>query len=76
MKIEPQDEFLKKLGARIRELRLRKGMRQEDFDDETELGITARGFQEIEYGHKDVRIYTLYKIAKCLGVDLSELLAP
>lgn len=74
MTIKPQEEFLKQLGARIRELRLQKGLRQEDFDDETDLGITARGFQEIEYGHKDARVYTLYKIAERLGVELGDLL--
>lgn len=74
MAIEDKDTFLRKLGERIRNLRLEKGLRQEDFDDETELGITSRGFQEIEYGRNNVKVYTLAMIAERLGVTLPELL--
>ncbi len=74
MAIEDKDKFLRMLGERIRNLRLEKGLRQEDFDDETDLGITSRGFQEIEYGRKNVKVYTLAMIAERLGVTLPELL--
>ena len=74
MPIEDKDTFLRKLGERIRNLRLEKGLRQEDFDDETDLGITSRGFQEIEYGRNNVKVYTLAMIAERLGVTLPELL--
>jgi transcriptional regulator with XRE-family HTH domain len=74
MAIDDKDTFLKKLGERIRNLRLERGLRQEDFDDETDLGITSRGFQEIEYGRKNVKVYTLAMIAERLGVTLPELL--
>ncbi len=73
MPIDEKDTFLRKLGEWIRNLRLEKGLRQEDFDDETELGITSIGFQEIEYGRKNVKVYTLAKIAERLGVTLPEL---
>jgi transcriptional regulator with XRE-family HTH domain len=74
MMIEDKQTFLRKLGERIRNLRLENGLRQEDFDDETELGITSRGFQEIEYGRKNVKVYTLLMIAERLGVSLPELM--
>ena len=74
MRLDDRQIFLRKLGKRIRQLRIERGLRQEDFDDGTEMGITSRGFQEIEYGHKDVRIYTLCKIAQRLKVTLSDLL--
>ena len=73
MAIDDKDTYLRKLGERIRDLRLEKGLRQEDFDDETELGITSRGFQKIEYGRNNVKIYTLVMIAERLGVTLPEL---
>lgn len=73
MSIDQKDAFLKKLGSRIRSLRLQKGLRQEDFDDGTDLGITSRGFQGIEYGQKNVKAYTLAIIAERLGVTLAEL---
>jgi len=74
MRIEPADVYLRKLGKRIRELREAKGLTQEDFDDGTRLGITARGLQEIEYGNNNAKIYTLYKIARRLGVNVGDLL--
>ena len=75
MAIDDKDTFLRTLGGRIRNLRLEKGLRQEDFDDETELGITSRGFQEIEYGRNNVKVYTLAMIAERLGITLPDLLS-
>ncbi len=71
--IETSELFLRKLGKRIRELRQGKGLRQEDFDDDTALGITTRGVQGIEYGQNNPKIYTLYKIARRLGLDLRDI---
>lgn len=71
---EPREVFLKKLGNRLRELRKRKGLRQEDFDDDTASSITIRGLQGIEYGEKNPKIYTLYKMSQKLGLNLSEVL--
>lgn len=72
--IEASEVFLRKLGRRIRELRQEKGLRQEDFDDDSALSITTRGVQGIEYGEKNLKIYTLYKIAKRLGLNLRDVL--
>ncbi len=74
MKIENSDAFLRRFGKRIREARQAAGLRQEDFEDKTELSIAARSLQEIEYGNPNPRIYTLYKITKRCGVKIDELL--
>ena len=71
---EPRDVFLRKLGMRLRELRRLKGLTQEDFDDDTPLSVTTRGVQGIEYGEKNPKIYTLYKMSQRLGLNLSEIL--
>jgi len=71
--IEGFEVFLDKLGKRVRELRHEKGLKQEDFDDDTALGVTTRGVQAIEYGENNPKIYTLYKIAKRLGIDLKDI---
>ena len=55
-------------------MRQEKGLRQEDFDDDSALSITTRGVQGIEYGEKNLKIYTLYKIAKRLGLNLRDVL--
>jgi len=56
-------------GKLIRELRIKKGMTQEDLADRTE--VSARTIQRIENGEVDPRAYTLQMIAKALEVDFS-----
>jgi transcriptional regulator with XRE-family HTH domain len=56
-------------GKLIRELRLKKGMTQEELAAKTE--VSARTIQRIENGEVDPRSYTLQMIAKALGVDYS-----
>jgi transcriptional regulator with XRE-family HTH domain len=54
-------------GKLIKELRIKKGMTQEELAEKTEL--SARTIQRIENGEVDPRAYTLQMIAKALGVD-------
>jgi transcriptional regulator with XRE-family HTH domain len=65
--------YLKKLGVRIRTLRLQKGLSQLD------LGVSMDNYAEqvsrIERGQLNVTICTLKKIAESLEVSLSDLLA-
>ena len=58
-----------KTGRIIKELRIKKGMTQEELADMTEL--SARTIQRIENGEVDPRSYTLQMIAKALDVDYS-----
>lgn len=58
-------------GKRIKELRLKKGMTQEELADKTE--VSARTIQRIENGEVDPRAYTLQMIAKALDVEYSVL---
>jgi transcriptional regulator with XRE-family HTH domain len=63
---------LQQLGERIRQLREQRGWSQEGFAHEGGLGRSFAG--AIERGEKDVRLSTLTKLAKALGVSLSQLL--
>jgi transcriptional regulator with XRE-family HTH domain len=56
-------------GKLIKELRIKKGMTQEELADKTE--VSARTIQRIENEEVDPRAYTLQMIAKALGVDFS-----
>lgn len=56
-----------KTGLLIKELRIKKGLTQEELADLTEL--SARTIQRIENGEVDPRAYTLQMIAKALDVD-------
>ena len=54
-------------GKLIKELRIKKGLTQEELADKTE--VSARTIQRIENGEVDPRAYTLQMIAKALEVD-------
>ena len=54
-------------GKLIKELRIKKGMTQEELADKTE--VSSRTIQRIENGEVDPRAYTLQMIAKALEVD-------
>lgn len=56
-------------GKQIKELRIKKGMTQEELADKTE--VSSRTIQRIENGEVDPRAYTLQMIAKALDVDFS-----
>jgi transcriptional regulator with XRE-family HTH domain len=58
-----------KTGLLIKELRIKKGLTQEELADKTEL--SARTIQRIENGEVDPRAYSLQMIAKALDVDFS-----
>ncbi len=58
-----------KTGLLIKELRVKKGLTQEELASLTDL--SARTIQRIENGEVDPRSYTLQMIAKALDVDFS-----
>ena len=63
------DVFFKKLGKRIKELRLDRELTQEDMMD---LGFAYRFYQRIEAG-KPIHMKTVLKIADAFGVKVDEL---
>ena len=72
-KRKKKDEVVQQaLGARIRQLREKKGWSQEDFAARSGLHRTFVG--NIERGLKNTTILTLLMISKSLGVSVSELL--
>lgn len=69
---KPGAEAQVQLGERVRRLREQRGWSQEGFAHEGGLGRSFAG--AIERGEKDIRLSTLIKLAKVLGVTLSQLL--
>ena len=67
-------DIQRRLGQRIRELRIKQGFDSQDAFSEF-LGVhrTVVGFWET--GRKDLRLSTIIRVAEALGVTLSELLA-
>lgn len=61
------------IGQKIKELRLLKGLTQEDLAERTRLSV--RTIQRIESGDVDPRTYTLSLLAEALDVELETLTA-
>ncbi len=64
--------FRKKLGERIRSVRLKKGITLEKVAYGAE--ISKGNLSEIETGLRDPRFATLKAISSCIGISLSELI--
>lgn len=65
-----RDGFLKRLGARIRELRQRQGLSQEALADRARIDRSY--MSGIERGVRNMSVLKLEKLAKALGVRVSE----
>ncbi|MFN7911719.1 MAG: helix-turn-helix domain-containing protein [Bacteroidota bacterium] len=65
------DKFLKQFGNNLRELRIKKGLTQEDLAFESELDLTQIG--RIERGVTNTSISIAYKLAKALKINIKEL---
>jgi len=63
-----------KFGAKVRKLRLAKGLSQEAFADICGLHRTYIG--AIERGERNVSLENIEKIAKALGVSIASLFGP
>lgn len=60
-----------KLGARVRDLRQTKGLSQEEFADR--VGIDRTYISGVERGVRNPTVQVLHRVARALGVSLSEL---
>lgn len=69
---ENKTKFLKILGKRIKDERLKLGKSSEALA--YEMGISKGNLSEIERGMRDVRIHTLKLIAEGLECSISKLL--
>lgn len=69
-----KSELLKKIGIRVQELRLSKGMKQVDLAAKIQGDIDTTNISRIESGRTNPTIYTLYRIAEALEVSLADLI--
>jgi putative transcriptional regulator len=58
------------IGKRIRELRKKKGLRQEDMQ---RFGINYKYYQRVETGKANVTLNTIEKIASAFGIEAEDL---
>lgn len=65
-------DILKRFGARVRELRLEKGLSQEKFAAKCGLDRTYLG--SVERGERNIALRNIEKISKALGKSVAELM--
>ncbi|MFJ3663174.1 helix-turn-helix domain-containing protein [Streptomyces sp. NPDC090119] len=61
-----------RIGRRIREVRIHQGLTQQDVYLRAPLSRTY--YQHVESGTKNAKLETLLRIARAIGVPVSELL--
>ena len=64
------NDVKKKLGLRLKELRLAKGLKQEDLE---QYGFSYRYYGKIERGLANVTLETLVRLCEIFEVSLSDL---
>ena len=69
-----KSELLRVTGKRIQELREKQGLTQLDLAAKIEGDFDTTNVSRIESGRTNPTLYTLYRIAKALEVDINELL--
>jgi ribosome-binding protein aMBF1 (putative translation factor) len=66
-------DIVKRIGENIKRIREAKGWVQEDMSD---FGHAWRHYQRIEKGKRNLTLLVLIRLAKALGVDISDLTKP
>ena len=67
-------DTLKKFGERVRELRIKKGISQEELAELS--GLHRTYISSVELGKRNVSIINIYALAKALGTTPDKLLKP
>ena len=67
-------ELFKIVGNRIQEIRISKGYSQVDLAGKIKGTIDTTNISRIESGRTNPTLFTLYRIAEALEVNLSQLL--
>lgn len=67
-----EDEYIKKIGLNIKNIRKKLGIKQIDLA--FSIGIEDSALRRIESGRTNPTFKTLYRIAKAMEVEITELL--
>lgn len=67
-----KEEFLKRMGQKIRDLRNDRAWTLYDMEALTD--IDSEDLSKIESGHTNSRIYTIYKISRAFEISIDKLL--
>ena len=68
-----KEEILKKVGSKIREVRISKGLSQVELVAKMELSTDPNNISRLEAGRNNLTVFTLARIAKALEVPMKDL---
>lgn len=68
-----KDSVLKKVGQRIREIRIEKGLTQVELVAKMEISTDPNNISRLEAGRNNLTLFTLYRISEALEVSMKEL---
>lgn len=68
-----KEELLKKIGKKIQQTRLQKGLTQVDLVGKIDGEIDTTNISRIESGRTNTTFFTLSRIAEALEINLNEL---
>lgn len=69
-----KSELLKNVGKKIQEIRVSKGLTQVDLVGKIQGEIDTTNISRIESGRTNPTIFTLYRIAIALEIELKDLM--
>ena len=65
---------LKKVGQKIREIRIKKGLTQVELTARMEITTDPNNISRLEAGRSNITLFTIYRISEALEVPMKELL--
>lgn len=69
-----KDFVLKKVGQKIREIRLEKGLTQVELTARMEITTDPNNISRLEAGRSNITLFTIYRLSKALEVPMKNLL--
>ena len=69
-----KDFVLKKVGQKIREIRIEKGLTQVELTARMEITTDPNNISRLEAGRSNITLFTIYRLSVALEVPMKELI--
>jgi len=69
-----KEEVLKKVGKRIKEIRISKGLTQVELVAKMEITTDPNNISRLEAGRSNITLFTIYRLSEALEVPMKDLL--
>lgn len=69
-----KDVILQKVGRKIREIRISKGLTQVELTAKMEITTDPNNISRLEAGRSNITLFTIYRLSLALEVPMKDLL--